>query len=107
MGKRQKLWAKVKRQQLMHALGNRCAFCGNTEFLTFDCKVACGHSHHALDTSARMSFYLGQFRAGNLQVLCQSCNAAKADEDWADFVARSSTVETLPLLPHHEANQPF
>ena len=77
MSARQKDWAKRTRERLLRILGGKCRHCGTTECLTFDCIIAQGHWHHALDTSSRMSFYRAQMRAGNLQVLCSRCNSIK------------------------------
>ena len=78
MGAAQKDWARRARLQLLHALGGVCAECFSAERLEFDCIVPCGDAHHRMDTSARMSFYRAQHRAGNLQVLCSTCNGQKS-----------------------------
>lgn len=77
MAKRQKEWARRKRQELLDLYGEVCAECGDTSCLTFDCVVPMGSEHHGLDTARRMTFYWRQHAAGNLQVLCQSCNSSK------------------------------
>lgn len=61
----------------MSILGSKCAACGSTESLTFDCRTPQGDTHHRWEASQRMSFYRSQYRRSNLQILCQSCNATK------------------------------
>ena len=78
MGAAQKEWARRKRAELMAELGGECMACGTRENLEFDCKIPCGDKHHKMDTSARMSFYRKQHRAGNLQVLCEFHNNQKS-----------------------------
>lgn len=79
MSARVKEWARRARAKLMSTLGNQCAWCGNSEKLTFDCIYPLGDQHHRMSTDQRMSFYHGQHKAGNLQILCASCNAKKSD----------------------------
>jgi len=58
-------------------LGGKCAVCGTTSCLTFDCIVPKGDAHHRMGSLARVGFYRAQMRAGNLQLLCFACNVAK------------------------------
>lgn len=74
---RQAVWAKKKRAHLMQVLGPFCAHCKSVNCLTFDCIVAQGDAHHRLSSVGRMTFYMRQFNAGNLQVLCSACNTRK------------------------------
>lgn len=74
---RQVVWAKKKRAWLMGVLGGRCQYCGLTTNLTFDCIRPTGGVHHRLSSVLRMTFYVAQFRQGNLQILCHACNSAK------------------------------
>jgi 5-methylcytosine-specific restriction endonuclease McrA len=75
-----KKWAIKARAELMAILGPVCAWCGATEDLTFDCVVPTGDDHHRGSTDQRMCFYRHQhFEHGNVQVLCDSCNAKKGD----------------------------
>jgi len=78
MGARQKEWARKARAILVEQLGGCCEACGAKEELELDCIKACGDRHHRMDTSARVSFYRAQARAGNLQVLCKYHNAVKS-----------------------------
>ncbi len=80
MSRAAKEWARRKRLELMTLLGNVCAHCGTTESLEFDCIRPKGDRHHRGDASQRMCFYQRQFREGNVQVLCNVCNARKGDD---------------------------
>lgn len=71
------VWAQTKRAHLMRVLGGKCVRCGLTTNLTFDCIRATGGAHHRLSSVNRMTFYYGQWRMGNLQILCHGCNSAK------------------------------
>lgn len=77
MSARQKRWAVQQREKLIKQFGVRCRVCGGIECLEFDCIRPCGHRHHTFDTARRISFYRRQAVLGNLQVLCQCCNAKK------------------------------
>ena len=78
MSKRQKEWAKEARARLMNKLGGVCIICQTNENLTFDCIEPKGDRHHRMDSSSRMSFYHGEHKLGNLQILCERCNNRKA-----------------------------
>jgi 5-methylcytosine-specific restriction endonuclease McrA len=81
MGKRQKIWARAKRDQMMNLYGGECAHCGATENLTLDAlNPTKRRAHHRMDSSARMSWYSAQHRKNNLQILCRSCNSRKNDK---------------------------
>jgi hypothetical protein len=84
MAKRQRQWAKRKTSDLRVALGNKCAQCGHTANLEFDCIQAMGHAHHVLGVEMRYYFYRQQNEAGNLQLLCKACHEpkSKAEADW-------------------------
>lgn len=94
MARHHKLWARQARARLMVELGNLCATCGDTRDLTFDCITSTGHLHHSMDPSARMCFYHGQHRSGNLQILCRSCNGRKGH---AERMAWENTVAKMPF----------
>lgn len=70
----------MRRLYLLHLCGDQCEWCGTKKDLEFDCKIPCGDAHHRMDTSHAMSFYWKQWLAGNLQLLCQKCNAKKGDD---------------------------
>ena len=81
MSQRHKEWARQARERLLARLGKHCKWCFTTKNLSFDCIIPQGDAHHRKDTSARMCFYHAQHREGNLQVLCERCNALKGDAD--------------------------
>lgn len=76
------------RKALMLALGEVCSVCETKENLTFDCIVPTGHQHHRMSSVARAYYYQGQFRMGNLQVLCATCNRKKSDNPQPRYVIR-------------------
>lgn len=81
MGQHQKDWARRKRADWTLALGHQCARCrtygedGN--WLTFDCIIPQGDTHHLTNADGRITFYRAQLKALNVQLLCESCNARK------------------------------
>jgi len=87
MGKNQVVWARGVRETLLKLLGPVCVGCGATDNLEFDCIKPMGHEHHKIGFTWRMSFYRQQHAAGNLQVLCQSCNARKSNKKPAELEA--------------------
>ena len=81
MGKRQRDWAKNKRDELFVLLGGCCVSCGSTKNLEFDVIVAAyGDKHHQMEWSWRTSFYRKQFDLGNLALRCDKCNGKKKDD---------------------------
>lgn len=78
MSIRQRNWARIAREKLFDELGRKCALCGTTENLTFDCIVPQGDRHHKIEWSARISFYRRQHRDNNIQILCSVCNYGKS-----------------------------
>lgn len=79
MSLRQREWAERKTKALRKQLGAKCAWCGSTRKLEFDCIKPKGHRHHKIEWSWRISFYIKEFKNGNLQLLCKHHNAAKGD----------------------------
>lgn len=77
MGARQRDWALRKRAWLTAVLGGKCVDCGATEDLTFDVREPVKDEHHGLESSLRMSFYVRQWRQGNLAIRCRVCNSRK------------------------------
>ena len=82
MAKRQREWARRKRDWLFSQLGQACRKCGSTKNLEFDVIIPVGNNdhHRRKDWSARMSFYTRQHEQHNLQVLCEKCNSSKQDK---------------------------
>lgn len=83
MGLRQRIWARDARARLVRLLGGKCARCGVTHPLQFDCIMPCGDAHHKVGFAQRISFYRRQQAAGNLQLLCTDCHIVKTAEDLA------------------------
>jgi len=80
-------WNNARRERLLRQLGGKCARCGTTENLTFDCIRPTGDRHHRMSSVQRMSYYLRQARMGNLQVLCHYHNTLKGDAEEPAFYA--------------------
>ena len=85
MGKRQRAWAKLKRVELMMALGGYCKRCNATDDLTFDCIIPQGDKHHKGGASERICFYRFHHSLGNVQILCHKCNSKKAAQEFDDY----------------------
>jgi 5-methylcytosine-specific restriction endonuclease McrA len=80
MAARQRAWARRWRDRLLLLLGNRCRHCRTRKELSFDVVTPCDcGEHHRREWSWRISFYRAQHAAGNLQILCDKCNARKGD----------------------------
>jgi 5-methylcytosine-specific restriction endonuclease McrA len=114
VSRRQKEWAQKARVDLLLKLGNRCAVCGIPAWgadLEFDCIIRQGDEHHRKDTSARMSFYRAQHRAGNVQSLCPDCHKEKtALEMDAEQLPRRLARFGLAVrveLARHQVEEPF
>lgn len=71
--------ARELREKLFAELGRLCVGCGAGDKLEFDLRVPGGDRHHRMNPYDRVLFYLREHAAGNVQVLCTSCNASKAD----------------------------
>lgn len=80
MSARQNAWARRKKIELRNFLGNICHWinCTETKNLQFDCIQAMGHKHHRCGQSSRASFYLRQYKLGNLQLLCKKHHGIKS-----------------------------
>jgi|SRR5436190_15361593 len=74
--------ARQIRDHLRHTLGRACLWCGSTTDLQFDYELPTPDGHHELAYRSRMVAYVRQSRVGNLQLLCATCHARKADQDW-------------------------
>lgn len=107
MAKRQKLWAKRKRKELIDALGGCCKKCGTEDDLCFDCIIPTGDEHHKGSTDQRILFYLKMNKIGNLQLLCQKHNSSKGSREQRIPELRE-IGKILIRLAYAESNyQPF
>lgn len=110
MAKRHKLWAAATRARMVCMLGNKCAACASTEDLTFDCWAPAGDRHHRLSAPERITFYRRQMRAGNVQLLCASCNSLKADMPpwkWQAAVCLARAEQNLHRPSQYPAGEPW
>lgn len=67
---------------LHKALGENCNFCASTKELELDViePQADPKAHHGkLSSNMRANFYIKQYLADNLQLLCSKCNSKKND----------------------------
>lgn len=97
MGKRQRDWARRLRVQIRKDLGNKCAHCGATEELEFDCISPKGDEHHKMEQSARVSFYRVQYALGNLQLLCEKCHKKKTSFEQTQYFQEPETDDNQPF----------
>jgi len=65
----------------MALLGGRCAHCGNTIGLHFDCIKPRGADHHGIGSLKRIQFYEQEAARGNIQLLCAYCHQRKTADD--------------------------
>lgn len=79
MARRHKLWAARERKRLAGILGGECVLCGSLDSLQFDCISPQGDWHHRRSAPERICFYRRQMRAGNIQLLCGTCNSLKSE----------------------------
>lgn len=100
-GSRQTRWAREKRAWMMAVLGGKCVRCALTTNLTFDCIRPTGDRHHRMSSVQRVTYYMRQMRAGNLQVLCHACNSAKGatHQDAYRLTVSPDGVARLVSLP--------
>lgn len=75
MAKRNKLWAKKKRAEIVRALGGKCKVCGATEELEIHHIFGRKYDLELIGSDSRVSRYIKELRAGLIDVLCRSCNA--------------------------------
>lgn len=64
-------WATKGMDSLRDALGAKCAQCGGSDELEFDCIIPQGDKHHKWETNRRYVFYKRQHEQKNLQLLCR------------------------------------
>lgn len=82
---RRSVRATQLRKRLMMILGGKCAQCGRTADLTFDCIKPTGDEHHRMNPLDRMHFYFQQTRFGNVQILCWTCNVRKGAREYPRY----------------------
>lgn len=99
MSARQVAWARKVHADLREALGSKCAHCGGTAQLEFDCIKPLGHDHHKAGYVARATFYRRQFKAGNLGLLCEACHAQKTENDrhWLEETIAGIRAHRKPM----------
>jgi hypothetical protein len=61
-----------------------------------------GDGHHAGSAPQRISFYRGQMRCGNVQLLCARCNSLKADLPADIWFQALRTVRAMWRQSHPE-----
>jgi len=96
MKSRQAIWAANEKLRMKFILGSKCARCGCTNCLTFDCIRPTGDKHHRMGSVARVTFYRNQLRMGNLQLLCSECNSRKGAAEQPRYVPRLADPVTCP-----------
>lgn len=108
MSKQDKARGRRRRKELLEALGNKCAWCGTTENLEFDCKIPQGDKHHRKDAASRMDFYIHQHRLKNVQILCKKHNTEKSIVD-AEFIQMLGLMRAAAAsqAPPPEEEVPF
>lgn len=81
MAKKQRDWARKKRDKIFDILGRKCVKCGSTKDLEFDVIIPFDSGAHTeREWSWRMSFYWHELERRNLQILCTKCNSAKGNQ---------------------------
>lgn len=87
-----KKWYRETSAKLRCALGGRCRKCKvkRKRPLHFDVKtpVDGGRHHRKQGPCQRLRFYLAQHAAGNLDLLCNSCNSVKGATKDKAYYAR-------------------
>lgn len=103
MARRHKIWARKVRRLWLEILGHRCNWPGCTETdadkLTFDCIIPQGDTHHRWSTDQRMTFYIRQALAGNIQLLCERHNSMKKNKETNGDWLRVEQVATKEQDP--------
>jgi 5-methylcytosine-specific restriction endonuclease McrA len=80
MAKRQREWAKRRRDELVMLLGGACVECGATTKLEIDHVNGRDYDIRRLCASSRVSRYWREYRGGVLlTVRCNECNARRGD----------------------------
>lgn len=91
--------AAAKRDAIFLVLGKRCVLCGAKDSLEFDVIRPVGEPkghHQKMSWGQRMNFYCRQLSAGNLQILCDKCNGAKAESDEQFWLACGDRAQLEP-----------
>lgn len=106
MSKKEKARGRRRRKELLEVLGNKCAWCGTTHNLEFDCIIPQGGKHHRMDAAVRMDFYWRQHHKGNIQILCKKDNHDKSVAD-ADFLQKLEMMKEAAALRPKDDVVPF
>src|SRR5712691_1798266 len=104
-------WAHRVMAKIIASCGNVCNACGSDESLTIDLIVPDGGKHHGRGVIGRACYYLKEWRRGNRQCLCDSCNTRKGDTPNDEFFAdltqkRNISSSNTSIKPGGQCEQP-
>jgi len=97
--------AKALRTRMIVLLGAKCAVCGETRHLTFDCIKPMGSKCHRGGYISRQWFYWRQLHLGNIQLLCRYHQTVKGNLSQDTFLAliKSQAHIHRPVTPWEHA----
>lgn len=90
-----------QKMHLIEDLGAHCNWCSRTDDLEFDCIAPRGREHHGKSQCDRMRFYVREFIAGNLQLLCRTCHNRKSIFD----TKKALSEQPLEIIRDIESGQ--
>jgi hypothetical protein len=73
VGKRQKVWARLKLAEMRQELGGVCSRCGASERLEFHVWPP-DSAHHGTSTDTRATYYRARMLLGEVSLLCKDCH---------------------------------